>query len=179
MATPLDVQASCAVSDSQAGCCAGRFVFLCPLSGLTSVRRKIIERNVRDNGGFISRPQIADICVVDVSIGAASLEGISIRYGLRPHCKIMTDEELQHCLRHNTRIDVGAHDNLAPMVEHMGDANNMTTSLGPGIVETTTAPALENIGSNYMFVCMNVLYVCVYDCEFVCVNVCMYVNMYV
>ena len=81
-----------------------------------------------------------------MSIGAASREGISIRDGLRPHCKIITDDELQHSLRHNTRIDVGAHDILAPISEQMGAAN-MTTSLGLGIVETTTAPTIEHVGS--------------------------------
>ena len=82
---PLDVQASRAESEALAGCCAGSSVFLCPSSGLTEVRRQIIQRNVRSNGGFISPPSSASICVVDVSIDAACHRDIHTRYGLHPN----------------------------------------------------------------------------------------------
>ena len=83
---PLDVQASRAESEALAGCCAGSSVFLRPSSGLTEVRRQIIQRNVRSNGGFISPPpSSASICVVDVAIDAACHRDIRTRYGLHPN----------------------------------------------------------------------------------------------
>lgn len=92
---------------------AGCLVFLCPLGGLSSTRRRLLDRRLRDAGGASCANSSAEAlrdathCVVDAALPAARF--VREAYCLPASCSAVTDAWLSHSLAAGTCLPVDSY----------------------------------------------------------------------